>query len=265
VDDLRVGAVVRAVRIKRGLRQSEVAAAAGVSDATVSLIELGRLEGVTVRAVRRVAASVGVSLPFVPRWRGPELARLLDEDHARMVAALTALLASRGWVVKPEYTFSVFGERGSIDILGWHPISRALLVIEVKTDLPDLQDLLSTIDRKGRLARSLARDLGWMPEWVGQVLVVPDETWARNVVSAYRPLFDAALPARTLEVRRWIRRTESTPGDLRGIWFLNSSTSGRSRKRGGTFRVRKLVRSVSEPLPTRPGDSTRQSSSRGWN
>ncbi len=175
-----------------------------------------------------------------------------------MVAALTALLASQGWVVKPEYTFSVFGERGSIDILGWHPISRALLVIEVKTDLPDLHDLLSTIDRKGRLARSLARDLGWRPERVAQVLVVPDETWARNVVSAYRPLFAAALPARTLEVRRWIRRSESAPGDIRGIWFLNSSVSGRSRKRGGNFRVRKLVRSVSEPPPTRPGEATGQ-------
>jgi transcriptional regulator with XRE-family HTH domain len=258
MDDVQVGAIIRALRIRRGLRQSEVAAAARVSDATVSLIELGRLEQVTVRAARRVAGSVGVSLPFAPRWRGPELARLLDEDHARIVVAVAALLAGRGWAVKPEHTFSVFGERGSIDILAWHPIARALLVIEVKTDLPDLQDLLSTIDRKGRLARSLARDLGWKPERVALFLVVPDETWARNAVSTYAPAFDAALPARTIEVRRWIRRPESAPDDLRGIWFLNSSVSGRSRKRGGTFRVRKLVRSVAEPPPSLQGATTGQ-------
>jgi transcriptional regulator with XRE-family HTH domain len=240
VDDVKVGSIVRAVRIRRGLRQSEVAAAAGVSDSTVSLIESGGLEGVSVRALRRVAVSVGVSLQFAPRWRGADLAKLLDERHAHLVRTVASRLGTLGWQIRPECTFSMRGERGSIDVLAWHPRRRAVLVIEVKTDLVDLQDLLSTMDRKRRLAPHLAGELGWQPAVVGLVLVVLDETWARNSVSSYAPVFDTALPARTIEVRKWLVEPDR---DLRGIWFLpNSDSGGIVRRRGGTFRVRKRVR-----------------------
>jgi len=38
VDDVQVGSVIRAVRIRRGLRQSDVADVAGVSQAIVSAV-----------------------------------------------------------------------------------------------------------------------------------------------------------------------------------------------------------------------------------
>jgi transcriptional regulator with XRE-family HTH domain len=42
MDDIRVGAAFRAVRIRRGWRQQDVADRAGVSRALISLIERGK-------------------------------------------------------------------------------------------------------------------------------------------------------------------------------------------------------------------------------
>ena len=42
------------------------------------------------------------------------------------------LLQSLGWQTRSEVSYSVYGERGSIDVLAWHAPSRTLLVVEVK-------------------------------------------------------------------------------------------------------------------------------------
>jgi len=177
MDDAQIGSVFRAVRIRRGLSQEQVAVASGVCRSVVSLIERGGLEDTSVRSVRRVAVALGVSLTLVPRWRGADLAELLDEKHAAMVRGVVARLTARGWQTLPERTFSVWGERGAIDVLAWHAAEKALLCVEVKTRLPDLQDLLSTMDRKRRLAPGLVWELGWRPVVVGSVLTLPAETW----------------------------------------------------------------------------------------
>jgi transcriptional regulator with XRE-family HTH domain len=236
MNDAQVGSVFRAVRIRRGLTQAQVAEAAGVSRAVVSLVERGVLEGTSLRLIRRVSDVLGVSVPLEPRWRGAELAVLLDEKHAAMVRAVVTRLTATGWQALPEHTFNVWGEQGSIDVLAWHPAYRAVLNIEVKTRLVDLQDLLSKIDRKRRLAPTLARELGWKPLLFGNVLVLPDETWARNAVARFDPLFAAALPMRTADVRRWLKRPDR---EIRGIQFLLNDTLGSARRRrGGSMRVR---------------------------
>ena len=202
----------------------------------VSLIEHGRLEETSLKLIRRVGAVVGVSLPFAPRWRGADLPRLLDERHAAMVRAVIARLTNLGWVAVPEHTFSVRGERGSIDIFAWLPSARAVLVVEVKTQIVDLQDLLSAHDRKRRLASAIGHDLGWSPLHVGALLVMPDETQTRNAVARHGPVFDAAYPSRGKLVSVWLRCPES---DIRGIWFLLNITAGDAKRRpGGVFRVR---------------------------
>jgi transcriptional regulator with XRE-family HTH domain len=227
---------MRAVRIRRGMRQSDVAFAAGVSRSVVSKIERGGLEQTTFHETRRVATALGVSISVEARWRGAEAAALLDERHATMIRAVVARLSRLGWQSFPEHTFNVWGERGSMDVFAGHPACRAMLSVEVKTRLADLQDLLAKMDRKRRLAPVIARDLGWKPLFVASMLVLPGETWARSAVERFGPVFEAALPARTVEAKRWLKSPDC---DLRGIWFLLNDAQGSAKSRpGGSMRVR---------------------------
>jgi transcriptional regulator with XRE-family HTH domain len=236
MDDAQIGSAFRAVRIRLGLTQAQVAVKAGSSRPVVSLIERGGIEQTSVRTVRSIARALGVSLSMDVRWRGAEMAKLLDERHAALVREAAATLSVAGFEVRCEYTFSIWGERGSIDILAWHPMLRAVLAIEVKTRLVDLQDLLSTTDRKRRLLPAICRQESWDPKAAASVLLLPEETWARNEVRRFEPIFGVAFPGRTVDVRRWLAQPTA---DLRAIWFFANDRRGSPNRRpGGASRVR---------------------------
>ena len=80
----------------------------------MSLVECGRIEDVSVRALRRHARALGAELRLELRFRGGELDRLVDEGHAALVGAVAGRLEAFGWETRPEVSFAVFGERGSI-------------------------------------------------------------------------------------------------------------------------------------------------------
>jgi transcriptional regulator with XRE-family HTH domain len=222
VDDPHVGALFRLVRLRLGWRQRDVAERAGVSQQLVALVETGLLERLTLQKLRAVAAVLQIRLPLNPRWRGGEADRLLDHDHALIVNAVAGIVRSIGWTVLVEYTFSRYGERGSIDLLAWHPRYRALLIVEVKTRVYDSQDLLITMDRKARLAPELlAQERGWKAQQVGRVLILPATTGNRGLLRRYEHSLGASLPQRTHQVRRWLR---DPMGPISGVWFLSETT-----------------------------------------
>ena len=222
VDDRRFGLVLRAVRRRRRLRQTDVAQRSRVSQATVSNLERGRVGGMTLDTVRSVGKALEVGVGLEARWRGPELARLLDEEHAATVERLARYLRARGWLVELEYGFNRYGDRGSVDVLGWQPSRRVLLIVEVKTSLPDLQDLFSSMARKMRVVPPLLRaEREWQPASVGLVLVVTGSRANRSVIERHRMSFDAVVPAGSNEVRAWLRDPQ---GNLAGRWLLSSIT-----------------------------------------
>jgi transcriptional regulator with XRE-family HTH domain len=238
VRDEQVGAAIRAVRQRREWRQSDVAAAAGVSQGVVSFVERGQLERVSLSAIRSIGAALDVGLPFTPRWRGGELDRLLDAAHARLVEHVTATLAGTGWVVVVEYSFNHFGDRGSVDVLAWQERCGALLLVEVKSRLVDLQALMLTGSRKLRVVPGLlARERGWRARCVATVVVMPGTRFNRDVVERHAATFGAAYPARSRDVRRWLREPE---GSMRGLWFVAPTRQvRRTRDRRGAMRVRR--------------------------
>ena len=71
-------------------------------------------------------------------------------------------------------------------------------------DAKALADMLAALDRKARLAPTLARQRGWPAQHVGRILVLPDDRTARRRIDAFRATFDRALPLRTVDVKRWI-------------------------------------------------------------
>jgi hypothetical protein len=97
-------------------------------------------------------------------WRTPEVDRLRDRIHAAMVESVTRGLVAGGWEIAPESSFNRYGERGSADLLAWHRRPRALLIVEAKSRLWNIQDTLMALDRKRRLLPGeVRRRYGWEP------------------------------------------------------------------------------------------------------
>ncbi|HEY7024709.1 MAG TPA: helix-turn-helix domain-containing protein [Candidatus Limnocylindrales bacterium] len=207
MDDQRVGKIVRALRRRRGWRQTDLASAAGCSQNLISLVERGHLDRLSVRTVRRIAMVLEASLDLEIRWRGAALDRMLDEDHARLVAFVAEHLRSLGWLVEIEVTYSEYGERGSFDLLAFHPACGVVLAIEVKTDIPSAEATVRKLDEKSRLAMRIARArFNWQTAAAARLLVINDSPTQRARVGRHQPLFDAAFPARNVAIRRWLRQ-----------------------------------------------------------
>jgi transcriptional regulator with XRE-family HTH domain len=223
VDDQRIGRSLWVLRRRHRLRQTDVAIAAGVSQSTVSEIERGHLAGVTLDVLRRVFAAVDAGFASTVVWRGAGLDRLLDADHAALVGLAGERLRHLGWEVVLEASYSVYGERGSIDVLAGSAEHRAVVVEEVKTSLASVEATLRKLDEKARLVReSLCQErFGWDPRSVGRVLVLPDSTSARRAVARAARTLDIALPMRGAAVRAWLREPQ---GDHAGILFVPVGT-----------------------------------------
>lgn len=172
----------------------------------------------TLDAVAALAVALGATVDLRLRWHGEDLDRLLDEGHVRLVDALVRLLRALGWEVAVEVSFSRYGERGSIDVMAWHPVRRALAVFEVKSVTPDMQAMLFGLDRKARLGPSLARERGWDAGPAARILVVWDTRTNRRRIEAHEATVRAALPAGTRRVVAWLRDPSGPPPA--GIWFL---------------------------------------------
>jgi transcriptional regulator with XRE-family HTH domain len=229
---------MRAVRLHAGLSQSDLAQRAGVSQSMISRIERGRLDGIRLESIECVAACVDAWIQIGVRWRGPQLDRLLDARHARLVGQVAQALQAAGWLVELEYSFNHFGDRGSVDVIAWRPDRHVLLLIEVKTRIVDVQDLLASMHRKRRVVPGLwTVERCWRPAQVGSILVLPDATVHRSAIARHSAMFAVDLPGRTRDVTRWLANPES---DMRAIWYVRDSrTVTRQGDFSGQFRLQR--------------------------
>lgn len=210
--------------MRLGWRQTDVAAKARVSATTVRRIERGELDSVPFRTVRAVLRPLEIDARLVARWRGGDLDRLMDEDHATLVGIVAQLLEGAGWTVQPEVSFAVYGERGSIDLLAWHPPSRTLLVVEIKTSLNSVEETLRVQDAKVRLAARVAKErFGWDAAEVAWMLALPDDTTSRRRVARHDAVLARTHPMRGRTARAWLAAPRRRTGLL-----LFLATDGRS-------------------------------------
>jgi transcriptional regulator with XRE-family HTH domain len=218
MDAIRVGKSLRALRHHRGWTQTRLAAASDVPRCTISAIETGRPRGVRLADLERTANALGARLDILVRWNGEALDRLIDEAHATLVDACVTLLRGFGWEVAPEVSFNVWGERGSIDILAFHRPSAVVLVVEVKSTVPDLQSMLSILDRKVRIAKTIAAARNWKPDGVAEILVVGDTRTNHRRIARYDATLSAVLPARGAAVRAWLAHPKLPP--IAGLTYM---------------------------------------------
>ena len=248
MDDIRLGVRVRIVRDRLGWRQKDVAVKADVSPATVARIEHGQLDHLQIGVIRAVLKALEIELALEPRWRGGDLDRLADEGHAVLVGRTAGLLEAAGWVVQAEVSFSVYGERGSMDLLAWHAPTRTLLVVEIKTSLNSIEETLRRQDMKVRLAAGVARErFGWQARSTAWLLALPEDVTARRRVGRHASLLDRAYPTRGHEARAWIRAPHGATGML--VFLGGSEPGGNGTRLAPRRRVRR-PQSLDEPATT---------------
>jgi len=231
--------------LRRELRQQDLADSAGVSHATVSLLERGRLGAMSVRTVRLVAAAVDVHVEMTGRWRGGDADRLLNRRHSLLANRVAALLRTEpGWAVEPEVSFSVYGERGVIDQLGWHAGTSHLLVIELKTEFVDINEMLGTLDRKIRLARTVAAGRGWRPLCVSAWVIVSDSRTNRRHAAQHSALLRSRLRLDGRQLQSFLRNPlEATTG----LAFLTDASGTNTGSELGQNMTRVRPRQTRQP------------------
>jgi hypothetical protein len=181
------------------------------------MLERGHARALRLSTVEAILVALGARLDIRVFWNGPETDRLLDEAHASLGAAVKRRLERWGWLVRVEVTYSRYGERGRVDLLAFHAGTGLLLVIEVKTDLVDVQSLLGSLDVKTRLARGIAERFGWEVRGVVPAIVWLEHSATRKRLARVSTLFDE-FDLRGRPAITWLRQpTRPAPGGL--MWF----------------------------------------------
>jgi transcriptional regulator with XRE-family HTH domain len=207
MDDQRFGSAIRSVRIRRGWRQIDLAGKSGVSKSAISRLERGDIGPQAVASIRAVATALEIRVDLTARWRAGDLDRLVNARHSALHESVARWFRSAhpAWILAPEVTFAIYGDRGIIDMLGWHAGRRAVLIIELKTDIADVNELLGTLDRKRRLGRKVAEERGLKPRTVSAWLIVADGRTNRRRLDAHVAMVRGALPDDGPAIRRWLR------------------------------------------------------------
>lgn len=219
-----VSRAVRGLRKHRGWTQSDLARRIGRSRDVVHRVENDRLTGVTIGTVERIVAALGGTLAVEVRWRGAELDRLVDRTPARLTNATSERLQRLGWSSYAEVSFNHFGDRGRCDLVAWHPATRTLLIVEVKSALGNLQEVLGRLDVKVRLGAEIAAGLGLAnPVRTLGALVVPEHGASRRVISEHEALF-RRYGTRGRQAHAWLRRPGSSVAS--GLLWFESPNVG---------------------------------------
>ena len=199
---LRLETTFKALRRRKGWSQARLGHSLGTSQQRVSRLEAD-IRRAPIGLLEAWATELNAYLAVELRVSGER--PLSDANHAALQNRLADLLRGAGWLVATETSFNHYGDRGRIDLLAFHPGLRILLVVEIKTRIQDVQDMLGRLDVKRRIAPMLARDRGWDVAAIVPAFVVREDRTARRRVAEHAALFtNFSLRARA--ARAWLRR-----------------------------------------------------------
>lgn len=240
----RLGATFRSIRIQRGLRQADLAARSGVSRGSVSRLERGHGRELTIDAIERLASALDASLDVRLGWHGGDLDRMLNSGHAAMHEAFASWITRcPGWQMVPEVSFSEYGERGVIDVVATHEAAGAAVLVELKTELVDVQDLIGTMDRRLRLAPSILRKRGLGAQRVSSWVLLADSRTNRRRVAEHATVLRAAFPVDGRSMNAWIAWPDAS---IRALSFMPNARLPRAK---ATPLARRRVRRARVVVP----------------
>jgi transcriptional regulator with XRE-family HTH domain len=200
-----VGRLIHDVRVAMGLTQAELSRRSGVSQSQISRIERGRLEDLSIAVLDGLMRALGIR--YWLETERPQISRSTsDLVHARCSAYVGRRLRAWGWMVSGEVEVGGDRSRGWIDLLAYHPTTKLLLVIEVKTEIVDVGAIERTLNWYSREASNAARRLGWRPIRTSAALLVLDSRSNDDRISSNRSIFGHRFPGRAPQLREVIAK-----------------------------------------------------------
>lgn len=225
VDLRRAGHQLREIRRHRRWTLERAAAEAELSRATAWRIEAGRVD--SARELTAYASALGADVDVRVRWRGGDLDRLLNRRHAALHERMARLWSGYpAWAAVPEVTFAHFGERGVVDWIAWHAETGTLLIVELKSEIVDVNDLLATTNRRIRLAPQIAAPYGWLPKHVAAWVAVEDSPSNHRRLARHATLLRSVFPDDGRAMRPWLARPDRP---VRCLSFLSISQPEKRR------------------------------------
>lgn len=208
----RIGSSVASTRKSIGWSERELAGRLGTNQAAIQRLEAGRQGHLDVMLATAALDMLGIRLSIDANPAGlASRSEQRDLVHARCVGYVARHLVKRGWEVRMEVEIGEGRYRGWIDILAYRPSDRALLVIEVKTELDDVGRILRSLGWYVRSSRDAARAVGWRPVRIVPALMVlaTRETDAR--IAANADLVRNGLPGSATTLGTWIDDPSKAP------------------------------------------------------
>ena len=225
-----IGAAVLEERRRRGWTVRDVAARARVSAATVNSVEAGRR--VSLDAYARVSVAMGLPLGLTMGAERPRRVRQgADLVHSAMGEIEAELLADLGHEVAVDHPYQHYQFAGRADVVAWRREPAAMLHLENRTGLPDIQETAGSFNAKCQyLAPVLAQQMG--------LARIPSQThvivglWSSEVIHAVRirpATIRALAPDGVERLAAWLRGEPPPTGVSRSFVLLDPFASGRQR------------------------------------
>jgi transcriptional regulator with XRE-family HTH domain len=239
---MKIAFVVADLRRAIGWSQRELASRAGLSQALVSAIENGRVPNVTFATTARLLEAMGAKLIIdaSPPFLG-DRERQRDSAHARCTAHVARRLEGAGWQVRTEVEVGGGRSRGWIDLLAYHPRTRLLLVIEIKTEIRDLGAIERSLGWYERESWAAARRLGWRPQaLVGCLLLLATEANDERIRDN-RAALSRGFPIRATEISSVVAGNKAAVAGRRAVALIDPSSRRRDWLRPARIDGRRSV------------------------
>ena len=206
------------------ITQEELATAVGVSRSYIAGIEAGKVNP-SLDVVMRISDALGLDLELVGRRPVVIDPRSTNVVHSRCSGYVGRRLRSGGWLVAREVEIVHARSHGWIDLLAFNPVTRVLVIVEIKTRLDDLGAIERQLAWYERSAPSVAAArFGWRPSGVGSWLLLLQSDEVENAIRRDRDSLREGFRWRATDMRAV--RDGTTPGTdpHRGLALIDPSS-----------------------------------------
>ncbi|MFN8518830.1 MAG: helix-turn-helix transcriptional regulator [Chloroflexota bacterium] len=233
---VEVGAVVRDARRRRGWGMRDLARRAAISTGMVQRVEAGERASLTVYARLAQALGIGLNVQMTDAQRPTTRRQDSDLVHAAMGEIEVSELAARGYAMALDEPWQHYHFAGRADVVAWDLERQALLHIENKGQLPDVQDGIGRFKATQAYLGGVMwerRGLSGRPRSETHVLAV---LWSAEVLRVMRrqpSTFRATWPDPMTAFEGWLRGEPPAPGAHATLVLLDPFASGRQRRMVG--------------------------------